>query len=139
MAKNKTVETEISVTDYLATIVDDKKRIDCLKIIELVTQNTDIEPKMWGANIIGFGIYHYKYETGREGSAPLFGLAARANTIALYLSANFDNREALLTKFGKYKSDKGCVNIQKLDDVDAAVLIDMVKSSMVHKKLLYAH
>ncbi len=137
MAKNKTVETEISFVDYLSTITDEKKRSDCSTIIELITKHTGFEPKMWGTSIIGFGVYNYKYDTGREGSAPLFGLAARANTIALYLSAHFDNRDSLLAKFGKYKSDKGCVNIQKLDDVDANILVEMVRNSIEHKKQLY--
>ena len=137
MAKNKTVETEISVSDYLTTIADEKKREDCSAIIELITMHTGFEPKMWGPSIVGFGAYNYKYDTGREGSAPLFGLAARANTIALYLSANFENRDALLSKFGKYKSDKGCVNIQKIEDIDTNILIEMIHNSMEHKKKLY--
>ncbi len=77
MAKNKTVETESSVADYLATITDENKRKDCATIIGLITEQTKFEPKMWGKSIVGFGIYYYKYETGREGTAPLFGLAAR--------------------------------------------------------------
>ncbi len=137
MAKNKTVETEMSVADYLSTITDEKKRSDCSTLIEIITKHTGFEPKMWGTSIVGFGVYNYKYDTGREGSAPLFGLAARASTIALYLSAHFDNRDSLLAKFGKYKSDKGCVNIQKLDDVDANVLVEMVRNSIEHKKQLY--
>ena len=137
MVKNKTLETEISVDDYLTTIADEKKRKDCSTIIEILTEQTGFEPLMWGTSIVGFGVYNYKYETGREGSAPLFGLATRANNIALYLSAHFDNRENLLSKFGKYKSDKGCVNIQKLEDIDTNILIQMVKNSIEHKKLLY--
>ncbi len=137
MAKTKTIETEISVKEYLATISNDRKRGDCSLIVELISKHTGFEPKMWGTSIVGFGAYNYRYETGREGSAPLFGLAARANNIALYLSANFDNRETLLSKFGKYKSDKGCVNIQKIEDIDTSILIEMVKNSMTHKKQLY--
>ena len=139
MAKNKTVETEIRVSDYLASIAEEKKRQDCSTIVSLITEQTGFEPKMWGPSIVGFGAYNYKYDTGREGSAPLFGLAARANSIALYLSAHFDNREALLSKFGKYKSDKGCVHIKNLEDVDTKVLVEMVKNSIEHKKQLYAN
>ena len=139
MAKNKTVETEIRVSDYLASIAEEKKRQDCSTIVSLITEQTGFEPKMWGPSIVGFGAYNYKYDTGREGSAPLFGLAARANSIALYLSAHFDNREELLSKFGKYKSDKGCVNVKNLEDVDTKVLVEMVKNSIEHKKQLYAN
>ena len=83
MAKNKTIETRESVSGFLATIADGKRRIDCSAIIGLVTEHTGLEPKMWGPAIVGFGSYHYKYESGREGDAPLAGIASRANAITL--------------------------------------------------------
>lgn len=137
MAKNKTTETQASVPAFLKTIKDDKKRKDVSAIIELVTKHTGLEPKMWGASIVGFGSYHYKYESGREGDAPLTGIAARANAIVLYLVSVFDKREELLTKFGKHKTDKGCIYIQKLEDIDTAILIKMVKNSIAYRKKQY--
>ncbi|CAN5264492.1 hypothetical protein BH11BAC6_BH11BAC6_13850 [soil metagenome] len=89
---------------------------------------------MWGTSIVGFGSYHYKYESGREGDAPLTGLASRANAITLYLGSNFDEREELLAKFGKHKIGGGCVHIQKLLDIDITILIKMVKNSIAHRK-----
>ena len=136
MAKNKTIETRASVAGFLKTITDEKKRKDCSAIIDLITKHTGLEPKMWGASIVGFGSYHYKYESGREGDAPLAGLASRANAITLYLS-NFDKKEELLKKFGKHKVGGGCVYIQKLADVDSSILIKMVKNSIEHRKKQY--
>ena len=137
MAKNKTVETKASVDVFLMTIKHIQRRKDCSAIIDLITEHTGLEPKMWGTAIVGFGTYHYKYESGREGDAPLTGLASRANAISLYLSSNFDKREELLSKFGKHKSAKACIYIQKLEDIDTAILAKMVKNSVKHVKKLY--
>jgi hypothetical protein len=137
MAKNKTTETENSVLDYLATIKNEKRRKDCSSIIDLITKQTGLEPKMWGTSIVGFGIYNYKYESGHEGSAPLTGIASRANAITLYLGSGFDKREELLSKFGKYKAGKGCIYIQKLEDIDTSILAGMVKNSVAHTRKQY--
>ena len=137
MAKNKTTETQNSVAAFLKTITDEKKRKDFSAIIDLVTKHTGLEPKMWGTSIVGFGSYHYIYESGREGDAPLTGIASRTNAIALYLTANFDKREELLSKFGKHKTVKGCIYIQKLEDIDTSILTKMVKNSIENKKKQY--
>lgn len=134
MAKNKTTETQESVTAFLATVADAKKREDCRTIIQLITNHTGIEPKMWGPAIVGFGSYHYIYESGREGDAPLTGLAARANAITLYLGSAFKDREELLSKFGKHKTGKGCVYIKNIEDIDTGILIQMVKNSIEHRR-----
>lgn len=133
MAKNKTTENQNSVAAFLKTIADEKKRNDTSTIIDLFTQHAGFEPKMWGTSIVGFGSYHYKYESGREGDAPLAGVAARANAITLYLGSEFKDREALLSKFGKYKAGKGCIYVQKLEDVDKDVLAKMIKNSVEHR------
>ncbi len=134
MAKNKTIETENSVADFLTTITDEKKRTDCSTIIDLITKQTGLEPKMWGSSIVGFGSYHYIYDSGRMGDAPLVGIAARVNAITLYLGSNFDNRDELLSQFGKHKSSKGCIYVQKLEDIDIHVLMEMVKNSIEHRQ-----
>ncbi|HLK31179.1 MAG TPA: DUF1801 domain-containing protein [Puia sp.] len=137
MAKNKTTETKSSVAAFLKTIKDEKRRKDFSLIIELITKHEGFEPKMWGTSIVGFGSYHYKYESGREGDAPLVGIAPRTNAIALYLTSEFDKREELLAKFGKHKSAKGCVYIQKLEDIDTAILVKMIKKSVEYYKKKY--
>ena len=138
MAKNKTVETKDSVAGFLKTIKDEQKRKDFAAIIDLVTKQSGLEPKMWGTAIVGFGSYHYKYDSGREGDAPLFGMAARANAITLYLGSEFEKREELLAKVGKHKIGGGCVHIQKLADIDTAVLLKLVKNSIDHRKKHHA-
>jgi hypothetical protein len=137
MVKNKTIETQNSVTDYLNSISDEKRRKDCSTIIKLITEQTGLQPKMWGTSIVGFGSYHYKYQSGREGDAPLSGIASRVNAITLYLGSKFNKREELLLKFGKHKSSKGCIYFQKLEDIDTNILTIMVKNSIENIKKQY--
>jgi hypothetical protein len=137
MTKNKTTENKNSVGGFLMTITDEKKRKDCSTIIDLITEHTGLEPKMWGTSIVGFGIYHYKYDSGQEGNAPLAGIASRTNAITLYLGSDFDKKEELLSKFGKYKTGKGCIYIQKLEDIDTTILTKMVENSIEHRKKQY--
>jgi hypothetical protein len=136
-AKNKTVETENSVAKYVATIKDERRRKDFVTLIDLMSKSTGFEPKMWGTAIVGFGSYEYKYESGREGSAPLAGMSSRANAISLYLSV-FDGREKMLETMGKHKTAKGCVYIQKLEDIDTAVLAKIVKEAVKQRKKNHA-
>jgi hypothetical protein len=137
MAKNKTIETENSVTDFLATISDAKRREDCMSIIDLLSKISDFEPKMWGTSIIGFGIYNYKYESGYAGNAPLAGLASKKNAITVYMASAFDQREELLSQLGKHKSSKACIYIQKLEDIDINILSQIVEKSIEHIKQTY--
>ncbi|MEO6719965.1 MAG: DUF1801 domain-containing protein [Ferruginibacter sp.] len=137
MAKNKTTENDNSVTEYLKAIPDEKRRLDVSKLVELFSKQTALPPKMWGSAIVGFGSYHYKYESGREGDAPLTGLASRANAITLYLSSKFNDREELLKQFGKHKTSKACIYIQKLEDIDTKVLGKMIVNSVRHTRLRY--
>ena len=136
MAKNKTTETKNSVAAFLKTIKDENKRKDCATIIEIITKHTGLDPKMWGTSIVGFGTYHYKYESGREGDAPLAALSPRANAITLYLS-NAKEKVELLKKLGKHKTVGGCIYIQKLEDIDRAILIKMVDNSIIHLQKIY--
>ncbi len=134
MAKNKTIETDESVAGFIKNIKDDKRRADFSAITAVMAKATSLEPKMWGTAIVGFGSYHYKYESGREGDAPLTGLASRANSITLYLGSHFDKREALLSKFGKHKVSGGCIHVQKLEHIDTTILAQMVKNSVAYTK-----
>jgi len=133
-SQNKTLETLASVTDFINTVADESKRNDCFTLITMMQELSGFEPKMWGPSIVGFGSYHYIYESGREGDAPLLAFSPRKAEISLYLSSTFDNREALLEKLGKHKSAKACVYIKKLSDVDTAILKQMISLSLDHVK-----
>ena len=137
MAKNKTTQTSISVDDYISAIKDETMRKDSFSLTQLIKKQTELEPKMWGPSIVGFGSHHYKYESGREGDSPNIAFSPRASSIAIYLSGNFDDRETLLQKFGKYKSDKGCVHIKTLAEIDKDVLKKMIANHIKHIKELY--
>ena len=137
MTKNKTTQTSISVHDFINAVKDETKRKDSIGLIQLLKKQTGLEPKMWGPSIVGFGSHHYKYESGREGDSPNIAFSPRASSIAIYLSGNFDERETLLEKFGKYKSDKGCVHIKALADIDKDVLKKMIANHIKHIKELY--
>ncbi|MEP6645833.1 MAG: DUF1801 domain-containing protein [Saprospiraceae bacterium] len=134
---NKTIETNESVAKFVNSIKDTGRRNDISALINLISENTGFEPKMWGSAIVGFGTYHYIYDSGREGDAPLTGIASRANAIVLYLTATFDKREELLAKFGKHKTSKGCIYIQKLEDIDKGILVKMVKNSIRYYQKKY--
>ncbi|MFN8145073.1 MAG: DUF1801 domain-containing protein [Bacteroidia bacterium] len=137
MAKaNKTTETKESVAEFLKTIKDERKKKDCLSLVNLISKHTKMKPKMWGSAIVGFGSYHYKYDSGREGDAPLVGLSPRANAITLYLS-NVKSKADLLKKLGKHKLGGGCVYVQKLEDINEDVLKKLVDHSIAYLKDLY--
>lgn len=136
MAANKTTETQNSVPNFIATVEDVVKRADSFQLAEIFRIASGFEPKMWGPAIIGFGKYHYKYESGREGDAPLAGFSPRKNNFALYLS-QFKEREELLQKLGKYTTAKSCVYIKKVDDINVEILKKMIAASVKHVKTLY--
>jgi hypothetical protein len=105
MAKNKTTETAANVTDFINSFADtEQKRKDSFALIEFFKSITGFEPKMWGPTIVGFGQYHFQYESGHEGDAPLAGFAPRKDSLVLYMATEFEKREALLSKLGKHKS-----------------------------------
>ncbi|HMI03504.1 MAG TPA: DUF1801 domain-containing protein [Pedobacter sp.] len=134
MAKNKTFETTANVTDFINTVEDETKRIDCLRVAELMTEVTGLEAKMWGPAIIGFGSYHYKYESGHEGDAPLLGFSPRKNAITLYLESKFPHREELLSDFGKHKIGGGCIYVKKLKDINMEVFKKMIEASITYSR-----
>ena len=137
MAQNKTTENDLSVPDFLNTIPDENKRADCFNLSDVLSLTTGFKAKMWGNAIVGFGSYHYKYESGREGDAPLVGFSPRKDAIALYLSSQFKDREELLAKFGKHKTAKACIYLKKMSDIDVAVLKEMIINSIERIKSLY--
>lgn len=134
--KAKTVVTTKTIASFVKTIEDKLRQADCLSIIEIMKQETGFEPKMWGPAIIGFGTYHYKYESGHEGDAPLVGFSPRKSEFALYI-ANFDGKAALLEKFGKHKTAKACVYIKKVSDIDIAILKKLVTGAVKYYQKKY--
>lgn len=130
MAEQKTKPTEESVIKFLEDVEDEKKRKDSYRIVKLMQAATGQAPKMWGTNIVGFGSYHYKYNSGHEGVAPLVGFSPRKQSISLYLMAGFTKYEDLLEQLGKHKVGKGCLYISKLEDVNVKVLSELIKNSV---------
>jgi len=130
MAELKTKQTELSVDAYVDAIADDVRRQDCRTLIDLMRKATGAEPRMWGTGIVGFGSYHYKYESGHEGDAPLTGFASRKKDLTLYIMPGFDRYEELMARIGKHKAGKGCLYLKRLADVDLAVLAEMVALSV---------
>lgn len=134
MAENKTKPTEASVKSYPSAIADENRRKDSEALTRLMTRATKQKPKMWGPSIVGFGSYHYKYESGREGNSCLTGFSSRKGDITLYLGADFPKREELLAKLGKHKTGGGCLYVRKLSDVDLKVLEQLIVRSIAVRK-----
>jgi hypothetical protein len=130
MAENKTKATRLSVTAFLGSLPDPATRADAKELIKLMEGATGEKPKMWGPSIIGFGSYHYKYESGREGDMPIVGFSPRKAAHVLYGMRAAPDVEALLAKLGKHTTGKGCVYIKKLSDVDRKVLGKLVTESV---------
>jgi len=130
MADNKTKPTESSVAAFIDAISDPAKRADARALVKLMQDATGEEPKMWGPSIIGFGSYHYRYDSGREGDMPLIGFSPRKTATVLYNMIGSSASQALLAKLGKHTTGKGCLYIKKLADVDQQVLKAMVVKSV---------
>jgi len=133
----KTTETADSVAAFIKKIPDAQRQQDALALVDIMEKQSGFPAKMWGPAIIGFGSYHYVYESGHEGDAPLVGFSPRKNEFALYLSSSFDKREELLQQFGKHKTAKACVYIKKIEDIKVDVLKKMISASVKHIKAKY--
>ena len=132
MAENKTTPNDKSVKEFLDQIGDRKKRADCHAILDLMEQATGLKPRMWGDSIVGFGSYHYKYESGREGTFFLTGFSPRKQSLTIYIMAGFDRYPELMDKLGKYTTGKSCLYINCLDDIHIPTLKKLVKQSVDH-------
>lgn len=137
MAELKTKETKSSVDDFIGQVSDKQVREDCSSLIKIMKKVTGEKPKMWGPSIIGFGSYHYKYESGHEGEMCLVGFSPRAGKISLYVKAGSEKAKPLLEKLGKHKAATGCVYIKKLEDVNVPVLEKIVALSVSELKKEY--
>lgn len=136
MSENKTKPTELSVSDYLDAIDNPQRKEDCWVIHDLMKKITGKTPRMWGTSIVGFGSYHYKYESGREGDMLATGFSNRKQAITMYIMGGFKKHNELLKKIGPHKTGKSCFYIKKVSDIDIDVLSVLISESVkaVEKK-----
>ena len=137
MAKNKTTENNLSVEDYINNIADEKRQKDVRELVKIFEDTSGFPPKMWGEAIIGFGSYHYKYEIGHEGDAPLAGLSNRVAQISLYVYQDIDDKENLFSQLGKVKTAKACIYIKKLEDINIDILKKIITNSIKTIQKIY--
>lgn len=129
MAEMKTTVNDASVEEFLSRVEGEQKRRDSFEILKIMKRVTKKKPKMWGPAIIGFGSYHYKYESGREGDMPQIAFSPRKQNLTLYIGVGDDSDNPLLKKLGKYTTGKVCLYIKKLADVDRNVLQELIADS----------
>ena len=139
MAENKTKPTKGSVTAFLNKIQDQQLRDDCFAILEMMHKVSNSEPVMWGSAIIGFGIYHYVYESGREGDTIVIGFSPRKQNISIYLMGGLTAVEDELPKLGKHKTGGGCLYIKSLSDVNTTVLKKVLAKAFREAQRKKAH
>jgi hypothetical protein len=130
MAENKTKPTKLGVAAFIDTLTDPTRRADAKALVKLMQTAAGEQPKMWGPAIIGFGSYHYKYESGREGDMPLIGFSPRKAANVLYGMTGSSDSKALLAKLGKHTTGKGCLYVKKLADVDQKALAALAVKSV---------
>ena len=132
MAELKTKVSDRSVEKFLKGVSDEKKRKDCFTLLEMMKRISRAEPKMWGTSIVGFGTYHYRYASGREGDWFLTGFSPRKQNLTLYIMAGFDEYDDLLKKLGKHTIGKACLYVKTLDDVHLPTLRKLIQQSVKH-------
>ncbi|MEM7432064.1 MAG: DUF1801 domain-containing protein [Pseudomonadota bacterium] len=130
MAELKTKPNKASVTEFMASIDDPKKRADAKKVAAMMRAATGKRAKMWGSTIVGYGSYHYKYASGREGDFMITGFSPRKANLTVYIMPGFKTFAPLMKKLGKYTTGKSCLYIKKLDDVDEKVLKKLIADSV---------
>ena len=133
----KTVETDADVNAFIDSIENTRRREDAGRLLELLGEITREPPRMWGSSIVGFGSYHYKYESGREGDSPRVGFSPRKQNLAVYIMPGFADFGELLAKLGKHRTGKSCLYLNKLDDVDVDVLKEILRESVAEMKRRY--
>lgn len=137
MARQKTRKNSASVEAYLQSVENPTRRDDSLAMLELMSDVTGEEARMWGSSIVGFGSYHYVYESGREGDAMLTGFSPRKQNLAIYIMPGFSEHGSLLEKLGKHKTGKSCLYVNKLADIDMKVLKKLVQRSVQQMRKKY--
>ncbi len=130
MPANKTIATAAPVSAYLATITDPQRRTDCEQLQAMMQDITGCEAMMWGAGIVGFGQYHYRYDSGREGDMCVVGFASRKTDISIYLLAESEQQQQLLAQLGKHKMGKACLSVRRLSDINLQVLRQLLQGAV---------
>ena len=138
MAELKTAPTDQSVATFLEAVSDAGKREDCKTLVQLMGDITQEPPLMWGDSIVGFGSYHYRYASGREGDWFLAGFSPRKQNLTIYIVSGFSHFPTLMEKLGKYKISKSCLYVKRLSDIDQTVLKELIKRSVQYVAELYA-
>ena len=134
----KTRERTASVTRFLTGVKNARRREDAQDVLAMMKAVTRIQPKMWGPSIVGFGRYHYCYESGREGDMPMVGFSPRSASLVLYIMPGFERYDALMKRLGKHSTGRSCLYINKLDDVDTTVLRKLITEAYRYMKKKYA-
>jgi len=134
MLENKTKATNVSVSAYIEGLTDATRRSEARELIEVMQRASGEKPKLWGPSIVGFGSYHYKYDSGREGDMPLISFSPRKAAMVLYSMLAHAEAKAVLAKLGKHTTGKGCLYIKKLADVDKTVLETLIKNAVTHHR-----
>ena len=137
VAENKTKATKVSVTAFINSIDDKQKRADVRKVAAMMRRATGKRAKMWGSSIVGYGTYHYKYASGREGDFMVSGFSPRKQALAVYIMAGFGQFDTLMKELGKYKTGKSCLYIKRLSDVDEKVLEQLIAGSVKYMRKNY--
>ncbi len=130
MAELKTKQTNASVKQFLNQIPDETRREDCFQIAQLMQEITGSEPKMWGASIVGFDSYHYKYASGHEGEWPITGFSPRKQDLTIYIMPGFPERDDLMEQLGKHRTGKSCLYIKRLSDIHMPTLKKLIRLSV---------
>jgi hypothetical protein len=137
MYELKMKENDRSVIEFIENVESLRKREDAYKLLDIFTETTGYPARMWGPSIIGFGAYHYKYESGHEGDAPLVGFSPRKAKISLYITTSDTDKEISLKDFGKHTSGKACVYINKVADIDVDVLKALISETITSMRETY--
>ena len=137
MTELKTRQNDMNVDAFLNGVENPRRREDARRLLALMQEVTGELPKMWGATIVGFGSYHYRYASGREGDWPVVGFAPRKQNLVLYIMPGFTRYSALLAKLGKHRTGKSCLYVNKLDDIDPRILEELVRESVAEMKRRY--
>jgi len=134
---NKTRPEDTSAEAFIDSIEDPERRADCARIADIMAEATGEPPIMWGTSMVGFGSYHYRYASGREGDFFLTGFAPRKTNLSVYIMAGFADFDSLMQRLGKYKTGKSCLYIKRLADIDEAVLVELVAESVAWMRNKY--
>ena len=136
-SENKTKQTSVAPEDFIATVEHPRRREDGQALLAFFNEVTGLKPRMWGDSIVGYGRYHYKYDSGREGDFMLTGFSPRKSALSLYVMSGFEKRADKLRRLGKHKVGRSCLYVNKLSDIDMDVLKEIIQDDLAHMRDKY--